>query len=81
MSTFYKLAYAVGFTPWENAVTHTPAADQITALFDRKERERAPPYGSAFPNWTIVDESPFDATGLPAPLRNVDPRCYRLKLA
>ena len=204
MSTFYKLAYTVGFTPWENAATHAPAARQIAALFDREERERTPPYGraldlgcgtgywtialakrgwqvtgidivgsavkaarqraqtegvtvrfvvgdvtslhasgvergfhfiwdfgtihgltpeqriavgkevtavanrgatmvtltwapgwrgplprgasradieAAFPSWTIIDESAFDATGLPAPLRSVDPRCYRLRLS
>jgi hypothetical protein len=33
----------------------------------------------AFPQWNIVEESPFDVTGLPRPLRNVNPRVYRLK--
>ncbi len=35
----------------------------------------------AFRGWTVTDEEPFDATGLPAPLRNVDPRVYRLRRA
>jgi SAM-dependent methyltransferase len=47
MSLFYKLAYAFGFTPWENAATHRPAAEQIAALFDREQAERKPPYGRA----------------------------------
>lgn len=32
----------------------------------------------AFDGWRIDDEEPFDATGLPGPLRSVDPRVYRL---
>ncbi len=202
MSLFYRIAYAIGFTPWEHAATHPAAADHIAALFDREERERAAPYGSAldlgcgsghwaielakrgwqvtgvdivptairqaresarragvdarfiegdvtalgaagvgsgfgfvwdfgtvhglppagraavgrevsavatpdatmlmlawaparrgplprgasradidaaFPDWAIIDEDVFDATGLPPPLRKVDPRCYRLR--
>lgn len=47
MSLFYKLAYAFGFTPWENAATHRPAAEQVAALFDREQAERKPPYGRA----------------------------------
>lgn len=35
----------------------------------------------AFGGWRIADEEPFDATGLPGPLRNVDPRVYRLRRA
>lgn len=35
----------------------------------------------AFPGWRITDEEPFDATGLPAPLRSVDPRVFRLRRA
>jgi SAM-dependent methyltransferase len=33
----------------------------------------------AFAGWEITDEWPFDATGLPRPLRNVNPRIYRLR--
>ena len=32
----------------------------------------------SFRGWRVTDEEPFDATGLPAPLRRVDPRVYRL---
>jgi SAM-dependent methyltransferase len=204
MSLFYRLAYAVGFTPWEKASTHRPAAEQVSGLFDREQAERTPPYGraldvgcgtgrwaielaargwqvtgvdlvpgaieaakelarrsdmkidfvqgdvtalraagirpefdffwdfgtlhgltgdereaagreitavaaagatmlvlawapgwraplprgasradieTAFPEWTVVDESKFDVSGLPPPLRRVDPRCYRLRRA
>ena len=34
---------------------------------------------AAFKHWRITDEEPFDATGLPRPLRKVDPRVYRLQ--
>jgi SAM-dependent methyltransferase len=33
----------------------------------------------AFTGWKVTDEQPFDVTGLPKPLRNVDPRIYRLR--
>ncbi|MFZ0487191.1 MAG: class I SAM-dependent methyltransferase [Arenicellales bacterium] len=202
MSLFYSVAYRLGFAPWEHAGTHPPAARQITALFEREERGRQAPFGSAldlgcgrgqwavtlaqrgwsvtavdlvpraleaartraraagvdvlflqgdvtrlrdtgigagfrliwdfgtvhglsleqrqalgreitavaaddatilmltwapgrrgplprgasggdlenaFEGWTVSDEEPFDATGLPGPLRNVDPRVYRLR--
>lgn len=202
MSFFYRIAYGLGFTPWEHAGTHRPAADEIAALFDREEAERTPPFGSAldlgcgsghwavelarrgwqvtgidlvpkaierarerartagvaarfiegdvtalraagvgsgfaffwdfgtmhgltrpqrealgsevtavaapgatmvilawapahrgplprgagradiesaFPEWRVIDEQPFDASGLPTLLRRVDPRCYRLR--
>lgn len=202
MSLFYTMAYWLGFTPWEHAATHPPAARHIAALFEREERGRQPPYGraldlgcgsghwsvalaqrgwhvtgvdlvpkavhaarerareagvdvqivqgdvaalreagvgsdfrlvwdfgtvhglsqaqrqavgrevsglatddatilmiawapgrrgplprgasrreveEAFAGWKVTDEEPFDATGLPGPLRNVDPRVYRLR--
>ena len=59
MSLFYKLAYAIGFPPWENAATHRPAAEQVAALFDREQSERTPPYGRALDlgcgtgHWTV----------------------------
>ena len=59
MSLFYELAYAIGFTPWENAAIHRPAAEQVAALFDREQSERTPPYGRALDlgcgtgHWTI----------------------------
>jgi SAM-dependent methyltransferase len=48
MSThFYKFAYRVGFTPWEHADLQGPVAEQISAMFDREEKGRQPPYGEA----------------------------------
>ena len=46
MSMFYKVAYWIGFTHWEEMPT-LPIAEQISSLFDREERERQPPYGAA----------------------------------
>jgi len=46
MSVFYKVAYWLGVTPWEEMAT-LPIAEQITSLFDREERERQWPYGAA----------------------------------
>lgn len=33
----------------------------------------------AFPSWMIIDEVAFDVSGLPSPLRKVNPICYRLR--
>lgn len=42
---FYRLAYWLGFTPWERAsVTH---GHLLAALLDREQAERKVPYGSA----------------------------------
>lgn len=30
-------------------------------------------------DWRVTAEEPFDTTGLPGPLQNVDPRIYRLR--
>lgn len=46
MSVFYKVAYTVGLTPWEDMAT-LPIARQIASLLDREERERQRPLGSA----------------------------------
>lgn len=52
-SMFYKVAYRVGFTPWEAAAMHSPTLEQVSALFAREERDasrprgRQPPYGQA----------------------------------
>ncbi|HEV2061811.1 MAG TPA: class I SAM-dependent methyltransferase [Solirubrobacteraceae bacterium] len=34
---------------------------------------------ATYGGWKVVDEEPFDASGLPKPLRGVDPRAYRLR--
>jgi SAM-dependent methyltransferase len=46
MSLFYRIAYLLGIKPWEEMST-LPISEQISALFDREEREREPPYGPA----------------------------------
>lgn len=43
----YKLAYAVGFHPWEDAVSDPPFADTFSELIAREEIGREPPYGRA----------------------------------
>ena len=40
---------------------------------DRSEIE------AMYRGWQVVDEEPFDASGLPKPLRGVKPRAYRLR--
>ena len=47
MSLAYRLLYGVGFTPWEQLATLPALTEQISALFDREEEERRPPYGPA----------------------------------
>jgi SAM-dependent methyltransferase len=46
MSLFYRIAYWIGFTPWER-MSSLPIYDQVTALFDREESERKQPFGKA----------------------------------
>lgn len=43
----YKLAYAIGFHPWEDLVNHRPFADTLLELVAREEAGYGPPYGSA----------------------------------
>lgn len=45
MSRGYALAYRMGLTPWEAA--GEAGREQLTALFDREEAGRQPPYGKA----------------------------------
>lgn len=47
MSVTYRLLYGVGFTPWEQIATLPVVTRQISALFDREEAGRQPPYGPA----------------------------------
>lgn len=43
----YKLAYTIGFHPWEDAERHTPFVKKITELFEREESGRNVPFGKA----------------------------------
>ena len=47
MSVAYKALYGVGFTPWEQITTLPGVTSQSSALFDREEQGRQPPYGPA----------------------------------
>jgi hypothetical protein len=42
----YRLAYALGFHPWEDLAEHPPYADKLLELVAREE-DREPPYGPA----------------------------------
>ena len=41
----YKLAYAIGFHPWEDAERHAPFVEKINEMFDREEKQQEAPYG------------------------------------
>jgi SAM-dependent methyltransferase len=47
MSVAYRVLYGVGFTPWEQIATLPGVTQQVSALFDREEEGRRPPYGQA----------------------------------
>jgi cyclopropane fatty-acyl-phospholipid synthase-like methyltransferase len=43
----YRLAYAIGFHPWEDLAEHPPFAGKLLELVAREEAGREPPYGPA----------------------------------
>lgn len=43
----YRLAYSIGFHPWEDAATDPPFVDKFHELVDREESGRSPPFGAA----------------------------------
>lgn len=43
----YRLAYAIGFHPWEELAEHPPFAGKLLELVAREEDGYGPPYGSA----------------------------------
>ena len=47
MSVFYRILCRIGFTPWEEGFAQRPVAEQISAMFDREQVGRQPPYGRA----------------------------------
>jgi SAM-dependent methyltransferase len=48
----WRLAYAIGFHPWEEAATDPPFAKKFSQLLDREEKGRQPPYGPALDRGT-----------------------------
>ena len=46
MRLFYRIAYWIGFTPWER-MNSLPIYGQLTTLFAREESEREQPFGRA----------------------------------
>jgi len=60
VTRIYPLLYRLGFTPWEYAGSHPPAARHITRLIEREEQQRQPPFGRALDlgcgrgHWAIV---------------------------
>jgi SAM-dependent methyltransferase len=45
VSIAYKLLYAVGYTPWEQIAELPAVNERFSALLDREEAGREPPYG------------------------------------
>ncbi|HEY7077242.1 MAG TPA: class I SAM-dependent methyltransferase [Solirubrobacteraceae bacterium] len=43
----YRLAYAIGFHPWEDLADHPPFAGKLLELVAREEDGHGPPYGPA----------------------------------
>jgi hypothetical protein len=43
----YRLAYALGFHPWEDLAEHPPFANKLLELVTREEEGREAPYGPA----------------------------------
>jgi len=43
----YRLAYAIGFHPWEDLAEHPPFAEALLALVAHEEDGRDAPYGPA----------------------------------
>ena len=43
----YRLAYAIGFHPWEDFADHPPYADTLTRLVAAEENGVGPPFGPA----------------------------------
>ena len=43
----YRLAYSIGFHPWEDAATDPPFVNKFSEIIDREEDGRRPSFGSA----------------------------------
>jgi hypothetical protein len=91
----YRLAYAIGFHPWEDLAGHPPFADTLLKLVGRDEDGYGPPYGSALDlgtgsavwgvelakrGWEVTDFEVADADPDPiAKLFRFDERFCRLR--
>ena len=67
----YRLAYAVGFHPWEDLAEHPPFRDKLLELVAHEEDGREPPYGGSLDIgtgsavWGIrLAERGWDVTGI-----------------
>ena len=43
----YRIAYSIGFHPWEEAATDPPFVDKFHQMIDSEEAGRIPPFGTA----------------------------------
>lgn len=71
MSRWYRFLYRFGIVPWEEDPTGGAVAEQVSALLDREEEGREPPYGSALDLgcgrgiWSVVlAERGWQVTGI-----------------
>jgi ubiquinone/menaquinone biosynthesis C-methylase UbiE len=67
----YRLAYAIGFKPWEAMAEHPPFADKLIEMVGREERKDGPPHGRALDVgtgsavWAVhLAERGWDVTGI-----------------
>src|SRR5918999_3763814 len=67
----YRLAYALGFHPWEDLAEHPPFAGKLLELVAREEDGREAPYGRALDIgtgsavWGVkLAERAWDVTGI-----------------
>ena len=80
----YRILWRLGFTPWERM---QPWAEQVSAMFDREEQGRQPPYGAALDLgcgtgiWSVdLAEREWDVTGVeivPKALRSARERAQK----
>jgi hypothetical protein len=59
----YRLAYAIGFHPWEDLAEHPPFAGKLLRLVAREEEGNEPPHGIHHAGAEIVESSPTDVLG------------------